>query len=277
MTAPRFGGPWTQQKLEILRRYLDAYTTALKNQPFQLTYVDAFAGAGAYSEASSEYAEFHEMRRGSTRIALDVDDRPFDRLVFIEKDASAAESLLILTNDYRGRQIDVIPGDANTVIPRFCTRMTQDDRAVVFLDPYATEVSWNTVAAIAETEKIDCWILFPLMAVTRMMPTDTEPNEQWATRLDSVFGGRQWNETYRDSPQLSLFDSAPRRERESGSRQIAHTYRRRLEEVFFAVAPNSRTFVNSTNSPLFELFFAASNPVGAGPAIRIAKHILENW
>ena len=31
------------------------------------------------------------------------------------------------------------------------------------------------------------------------------------------------------------------------------------------------------NSPIFELFFAASNPVGAGPAIRIAKHILERW
>ncbi len=277
MTTPRFGGPWTEQKLEILRRYLDAYTTALKNQPFQLTYVDAFAGAGSYAEATSEYAEFHEMRSGSTRIALDVDDRPFDRLVFIEKDALAAESLLILTNDYRGRQIDVIPGDANMVIPRFCARMTPNDRAVVFLDPYATQVSWDTVAAIAETRKIDCWILFPLMAVTRMMPTEGRPSEQWASRLDFVFGGRHWEETYHDSPQLSLFDSEPRSERNPGSRQIAQTYRQRLEEVFSEVAPTSRTLVNSTNSPLFELFFAASNPAGSRPAIRIASHILENW
>ena len=46
MTSPRFGGPWTEQKLGILRAYLDAYTTALKNQPFTLIYVDGFAGAG---------------------------------------------------------------------------------------------------------------------------------------------------------------------------------------------------------------------------------------
>ena len=277
MTAPRFGGPWTEQKLEILQRYLDAYTTALKNKGFRLTYFDAFAGAGAYSTPGEEYREFNELRRGSPQLALDVDDKPFDRLIFVEKDAGAAESLFILSNEYPGRNIDIVPGDANEVIPRFCKRMTQNDRAVIFLDPYATEVSWNTVAAIAETNGIDCWILFPLMAVSRMMPTDSEPSEQWASRLDSVFGGRHWQESYRDSQQLPLFDSEPRRERDSGSRQIAQMYRRRLEEVFSAVAPTSRTLVNSTNSPLFELFFAVSNPAGAGLAIRIAKHILENW
>jgi len=41
-----FGGPWTQHKLKILELYLDAYTTALKNQPFKLVYIDAFAGTG---------------------------------------------------------------------------------------------------------------------------------------------------------------------------------------------------------------------------------------
>ncbi len=41
-----FGGPWTKEKLAILNKYLDAYTTALKNQPFHLIYIDAFAGTG---------------------------------------------------------------------------------------------------------------------------------------------------------------------------------------------------------------------------------------
>ena len=39
-----FGSDWTSDKLQILRAYLDAYTTAMKNQPFTLIYVDAFAG-----------------------------------------------------------------------------------------------------------------------------------------------------------------------------------------------------------------------------------------
>ena len=42
----QFGGAWTEEKLQILERYLDAYTTALKNKPFNLVYIDAFAGVG---------------------------------------------------------------------------------------------------------------------------------------------------------------------------------------------------------------------------------------
>ena len=41
-----FGGPWTEEKLAILKKYLDTYTTVLKNQPFRLIYIDAFAGTG---------------------------------------------------------------------------------------------------------------------------------------------------------------------------------------------------------------------------------------
>ena len=40
--ATQFGGLWTIEKLEILECYLDAYTTALKNKPFGLLYIDAF-------------------------------------------------------------------------------------------------------------------------------------------------------------------------------------------------------------------------------------------
>ena len=42
----QFGGSWTNQKLERLRKYLVAYHDALKNQPFRLEYTDAFAGTG---------------------------------------------------------------------------------------------------------------------------------------------------------------------------------------------------------------------------------------
>lgn len=46
-----FGGDWTDTKLAVLRNYLSAYTTALKDKPrpnfrFQKVYIDAFAGTG---------------------------------------------------------------------------------------------------------------------------------------------------------------------------------------------------------------------------------------
>lgn len=42
-----FGGSWTDEKLERVRKYLAAYVIALKHQSFELHYVDAFAGSAA--------------------------------------------------------------------------------------------------------------------------------------------------------------------------------------------------------------------------------------
>ena len=281
----QFGGQWTTKKLEILRQYLDAYTTALKDQPFQLTYVDAFAGAGSWSpraapEARDEdYSDFLELRDGSPRIALEIEDRAFDRFVFIERNRSRSRVLNDLRVAFPSREIEILNEDANTAIPRICNDLQPSDRAVVFLDPFATQLDWSTVGAIAKTEKIDCWILFPIMAVVRMMPTGGQPDEAGANRLDRVFGGRDhWREIYRAAQQPSLFpDVGTGQERTRGGREIAARYKSRLESVFARVAPTSGTLTNSNGTPMFELFFAASNPVGAPIAIRIANHILTNW
>ena len=185
---------------------------------------------------------------------------------------------MTLKNNYPGRQIEVIHGDANAEIPKFCNEMGLYDRAVVFLDPYATEVSWRTVEAIAKTEKIDCWILFPLMAVTRNMPVDREPDLKEATLLERVFGERNsWKGGYQASPQMSFLSAEPKRERAWSSEQIAERYKHRLSTVFHKVATASRTLRNSRNVPLFELFFAAGNPKGAPIAVEIADHILKKW
>lgn len=276
-----FGGPWTQEKLEIIGSYLDAYTTALKDQPFQLIYVDAFAGEGYWRPGSAyvaeDYGEFTELLHGSTTIALNVQDRPFDRFVFIEKDDRRSQALDDLARRHHGRRIEVIPRDANDALPAFCESMGQFDRAVVFLDPFATQVSWDTVAAIAQTKRIDCWILFPLGAIARMMPRGSSPPTALKRQLDRVFGGREhWEAVYQEPAQLSLFSTKPSLERASGSAQIADCYWERLETAFEKVAPTSRTLRNSKNSPMFQLFFAAGSTSGADIAVRIAGHILKH-
>lgn len=275
-----FGGPWTQEKLDILRRYLAAYTTALKDQPFRLIYLDAFAGTGSWTPRSGyerDYDDFRELHEGSPRIALGIQDRPFDRLIFIEKDPNRYESLNGLHSEFLNRDIKIYNEDANDVLPRFCDTLRATDRAVVFLDPFATQVSWTIVENLASTQKVDCWILFPLSAIARMMPTAQEPPPKLAAQLDRIFGERtHWQNLYVPSRQLSLLGDS-RQERTGGSDRIADHYRARLESVFAKVAPSDREFRNSNNAPMFRLFFAASNPTGATIAVRIAKHILDHW
>ena len=282
MANTSFGGTWTEEKLAILERYLDAYTTALKNQQFQLIYVDAFAGEGYWRPNSpyttEDYSDFSDVRDGSARIALGIQDKPFDQFVFIEKNSERCESLRKMKEEFASRSIEINNDDANNALITFCDKLEDNRRAVAFLDPFATEVSWETVQAIAATKKIDCWILFPLSAIARQMPRNEKPSEAWAANLDRVFGGRShWRDLYQTSPQLSLLGDEPSIERPEGSGRIADNYRGRLEETFARVASTRRVFTNSRNSPMFELFFAASNPRGATVAIRIADHILKNW
>ncbi|MCY4093262.1 MAG: three-Cys-motif partner protein TcmP [Caldilineaceae bacterium] len=281
MTDRSFGGPWTQEKLRILSLYLDAYTTALKDRPFRLIYVDAFAGEGAWLPSlgySNDYDDFRELHKGSARIALETQDKRFDRLIFIEKDPERCRSLEMLRSEFPHRDISILNDDAEIALPAFCDQMLGLDRAVVFLDPFATEVSWTLVEGLAQTQKVDCWILFPLGAISRMMPNSSEPSRPLAVQLDRVFGGREhWQDIYSPSPQLSLFGDDPGQERESGSEQIANLYRERLKSVFEKVAPSGRALKNSKKSPMFQLFFAASNPVGAPLAVRIASYIIGKW
>ncbi len=282
MTGTSFGGDWTEEKLKILERYLDAYTTALKNQPFHLIYVDAFAGEGYWRPNTpytrEDYGDFENLRDGSPRIALKIEDKPFDKLVFIEKDDHRRKKLCKLRQEFSDRNLQIKKADANEALPTFCKSLGNYERAVVFLDPFATQVSWKTVSSLAETKKIDCWILFPSIAIARMMPKNEEPSKALAANLDRIFGGRKpWKAVYQRSPQLTLFNNETTLERPSGTDRIADNYRSRLEEVFEKVAPTRRILKNSRKSPMFELFFAASNPHGATIAIDIADHILKHW
>ena len=282
MDSNSFGGPWTRDKLEILRLYLDAYTTALKKQPFNLIYVDAFAGPGTWSPRTGyeldDYGDFIDLHQGSPKIALEVQDKAFDKFVFIEINPELSKQLKMLQIEHPHLDIEVVTGDANEELPRFCNEMKDFDRAVVFLDPFNTEVAWDTVEAVALTKKIDCWILFPRMAIARLMPRNNPPTPDLANRLNGIFGGRQyWEGLYDPSLQLSFFEDEARWERQYGSQEIAARYVKRLESVFEKVAPTRRTLRNSKDSPMFELFFAAGNQNGAPTAIRIANHILTKW
>ncbi|MCY4560602.1 MAG: three-Cys-motif partner protein TcmP [Chloroflexi bacterium] len=295
--ANQFGGTWTQDKLQLLRGYLERYTTALKRQHFNLVYVDAFAGTGYVdigSQADSQEVpllvaevdvDTAGMLKGSTRLALEVDDRPFDQFVFVEQNPAYAAELQFLQSEFPDRDIQVQTADANVFLPAWCDRQNSNlgvpwsrQRAVIFLDPFATEVDWNTVWSIAETKSVDLWILFPLSALTRIMPTERQPDEEWAAVLDRVFGGPEWRDAlYSTQVQPTLFGEDQILTVRSDQQAIVDAYLAKLRTVFEAVAPTPRWFLNSRKSPQFALMFAASNPAGAPIAVRIADHLLRNW
>ena len=175
--APAFGGRWTEKKLDILESYLDAYTTALKGQQFELWYIDAFAGTGQIEltkEDQEDQYEFGRFVSGSAERAIGIGDKPFDRLVFVEQRPDRCAELEALKTAHSSRNIIIENADANN----YLTNLGADwrgRRGVLFLDPYATQVEWTTLVRISEFEALDMWVLFPVYAISRILPRLRRP------------------------------------------------------------------------------------------------------
>ena len=276
--AAAFGGRWTEEKLEILERYLNAYTTALKEQKFELWYIDAFAGTGQIEFTKEDQYEFSQFVSGSAERAIRIEDKPFDRLVFVEQRLDRCAELGALKTAHSNRNIIIHNADANS----YLTNLDDDwrgRRGVLFLDPYATQVEWSTLERIAAFQALDTWILFPVGAISRMLPRSRHPDDvdkKWATRLNTIYGDESWRDLYRPSAQLSLFGFETH-ERDRGVSGLLEIYKRKLTDLFGnRFLEKSRTLNNSKNTALFEFLFCVGNPRGIGPAMPIARHILEN-
>lgn len=290
----RFGGAWTDEKLERVRKYLCAYTTIFRANErarfFRTTYVDAFAGTGRHVSSGAPPVELmlipevstdpeaSSFKKGSAAIALEVQPQ-FDRYIFIETDPEKAEELggLRARHPDMSDRILVVRDDANDALMRFARETDWDtNRAVVFLDPYGMSVEWSTIEALGHTKAIDLWVLFPLgQAVNRLLMKNQVPTGGWADALTRCFGTEEWKaEFYEPSAQMSLLGEAPGIEKVATFDSIAGFFKRRLATCFCKVADNSLRLCNSRNTPLFLLCFAAANEKGAKTAIKIADHIL---
>ena len=272
-----YGGPWTIQKLKILEKYLDAYTTALKKTPFKLLYIDAFAGTG-HVEFRHNDRDIENFTRGSAIRAVSVDNRPFDKLIFVEEKEGRCAELENLRKEHPGRDIQIENSDANEFLKNLQQNWNQW-RGVLFLDPFATEVEWSTIETIASFNALDTWILFPVSAIARMLPKSRKPDDispEWVDRLTRIFGDESWRNLYQEDPQGNLFGDIEYR-RVSGVSGLISLYQNRLKTLFGKrFLEKSRSLKNSKNSPLFEFMFCVGNPRGVGPATKIAEYILEH-
>ncbi len=290
-TPQEFGGDWTNEKLLRVQKYLTAYTTALKSRPFQLLYIDAFAGTGYRTIKSKDNQqdllfpdlagdEAEAYRAGSARIALEIVPR-FAEYYLIEQDAEKCAQLEKLKEEFpdKAKNIHIINEDANEVLNRVCdTSWKQRNiRAVLFLDPYGMNVSWHTIEAIARTEAIDMWYLFPLgIGVNRLLTKDGNIPDAWQEKLDDIFGCSDWRElSYKKEFIPGLFGEEEITTKTGTFKKIADFFVERLGTAFAGVAKHPLPLYNSRNNPLYLLCFACGNKRGAPVALRIAEHILK--
>ena len=168
MPDQEFGGDWTQQKLQILDKYLAAYCQIFRQNErakfFKTIYVDAFAGTGVIQQrpGPGEAWTAAKLLEGSAGRAI---RHSFHKYLFIEKSADRVAELekLKANSEVRDR-IFIRHGDANQKLLDFARSTDwKRHRAVVFLDPYGMQVEWETIQALGGRMRSISGFCFPLV------------------------------------------------------------------------------------------------------------------
>lgn len=283
-TSQKFGGNWTEEKLNIFTSYLDAYLIALQNQKFKKIYIDAFAGTGKI-----ETGDGGQYLVGSAKRAL-ASEKKFDHYYFIEADSQKARELQNMINSefpQMRRIVTIFCGDANDKLAKIISNVDwRFNKGLLFLDPYATQVNWTTLENVAQTKSIDVWYLFPFSALERMLPKNGK-YDKWEDCIDRLLGDSGWREEfYKKDPQITLFDLFPEPGQSDGERMVKDANPDHIKEyilsrlgtTFPCVSKHARIFRNSRNSPMFLFCFAiaSESPKAQRLALRMANYILKN-
>jgi three-Cys-motif partner protein len=283
MPAHLFGGPWTERKLSVVRRYLETYAQALKNQAFERVYIDAFAGTGDRTDNRRaslpllDLPEFDAVAKGSTRIALEVEP-PFHRYIFIERAAKRASELSILKSEFANRSIKIVNADANDAIKDICSRTDwRRTRGVAFLDPYGLQVSWETLVAISITQALDAWILFPTgMGLNRLLTKRGDIPSEWQETLDRFLGTAEWRSAFYQLEQTpDLFDDDRRQSvKNADAEKFEMFILGRLRTIFPVVLNKSVALTNTKGQTMYLLCFVSANP---SPRVKALATRLAGW
>jgi three-Cys-motif partner protein len=254
-------GPWSEIKLEILRKYAHPYSLLVNQYGLWAIYIDGFAGPGEHVSRTTG-----EPVPGSPLNALRTQP-PFREYHFIDADPVRAQQLRTYATP--GLNVHVHAGDCNDILLReVFPRARREDRrrALCLLDPYNIDLSWEVVATAGSMRSIELFVNFMVMDMNMNIllrdPEKADPVQ--IARMNRFWGDESWRSVaYEENPQRSLFVQSESVKVEDANRKIAAAYRKRLIDVAgFKYAAEPLAFSNSLGATIYYLFFASPNLTG---------------
>jgi three-Cys-motif partner protein len=270
-------GPWTEVKLDILKRYAVEYSKILSSQkkpPFFHVYIDAFAGAGYHlSKTSGEWV------LGSPLNALLVQP-PFREYHLIDLDGNRIAGL----NEVIGQRSDVFlhEGNCNEVLLReVFPRVQRNDftgggyhRGLCLLDPYGLTLDWKVIQEAGTMQSLDIFINFPIydinLNVLHHDPSSVLPMH--IERMNAYWGDESWREVAYERSDPDLFGNIDLEK--VTNQKFATAFGDRLKTVAgFKKVPEPLAMCNSKGATVYYLFFASQK----GTAENIVKYIFDEF
>ncbi|MBL4905781.1 MAG: three-Cys-motif partner protein TcmP [Flavobacteriaceae bacterium] len=279
----KFGGNWTEAKIEILVEYAKAYLTIMnhfaKLYNWKLLYFDGFAGSGFIKKGNDHN---QKIIIGAAKRILEIDNpRSFDRYYFVEKESENTEELSKNTiSKYPDKTINIVSTDCNDKIQSMSTflktKKGKKYRVLAYIDPCGMQLKWEYLISL-EKLNVDVWILIPTgMGVNRLLKNDGNISDAWIEKLE-IFLGMEKHEIldYFYSQQVvpTLFgDEIVTIKENKAIEKSAELYQEKLNKLFKFV---SKPYIlkNKSNSTMFHFLMASNNK----SAVRIANQIKKKY
>jgi three-Cys-motif partner protein len=283
-----FGGSWTEQKLQCLGAYMQAYNIALRKQSFQRVYIDLFAGSGKredknFKEDDIVQLAFDDLGEdekglfdGSARLALNTQPA-FHHFFFGEKLKRNVLQLTQLQEEFPSKNIEIRNEDARELLPMVLDSYNwKNTRAIMFLDPFGAQVDWEMLVRVAETNAIDLFYLFPSgLVVNRLLKKDGNIPDKWKIILNRLLGTNEWEDAFYSDEiaPVDLFDnsSVEFRKKRASIKNIDQFFIKQLNRIFQYVGAEPLDLKTANGVHMFSLCFAISN--SSGRAISLADNL----
>ena len=185
----RVGGPWTQDKLSYLRKYVEAFMIAMapkraEGKWEQLVYIDPLCGPGLDVDRHSG-----EEFPGSPLIALSTGP-VFDRLFFGDLDPENTDALRARIAPSALPRVSLEPTDCHARVQEVVQALSRRTLGLAFIDPEGFEVHWRLFEMLSQ-RPIDILFLFPSMAIVRNLGRCVRESH---SDIDNLWGNREWRD-----------------------------------------------------------------------------------
>ena len=269
----KFGGYWTEEKIEIFIKYVKAYLEIMKSRNFELTYFDGFAGSGYIEQKGKASIEGVAMR------VLGISEpSEFDIYYLVELNKRRCTSLKRRVKDLfpkKASKTFVIQGDCNDKIISLANYLKQrpNRRALIFLDPKGMQVDLPILECLKGLG-IDLWILIPTgLGVNRLLTKSGNISQEFMKKLSSFLGmtdGEIKNFFYKEVTENTLFGEETKLTKdEQVNDKAINLIREKLGNIFKFVS-DPFPMKNTRNSLMFHFVFASNNKAG----LKIANDII---
>ena len=290
-----WGGSWTEEKLDALEKYVNAYLTIMNVQKnkygWKLIYFDGFAGSGSRNEDGTqtvsdlmldlfndEYIDEEELNtyKGAVERVLGVKQSGFDWYCFVDKNKASSQQLEERLAPFKQEKNLVFrTSDANKQVSLLAKSLHKNKAlaSLVLLDPFGMQVDWASIEKLKDT-RTDLWILIPTgVIVNRLLDRKCELTH--IEKLTSFFGKDEEflkEYFYKKRKVDTLFGETEIIEKvKKPIEKIAELYIDQLKTIFKYVTEKPLVLYNTRNTPIFHFACASNNQT----AITIASQIIK--